>query len=74
MMLFFAKWAFSCILYISLFNYDYNNKIYNDQEVFLMAQNYDYLKKITPESSNLIRGLQAVQAQEGYVSDEVSSL
>jgi NADH:ubiquinone oxidoreductase subunit E len=35
-----------------------------------MAQNYDYLKKITPESSNLIRGLQAVQAQEGYVSDE----
>jgi NADH:ubiquinone oxidoreductase subunit E len=35
-----------------------------------MAGNYDYLKKIAPESSNLIRGLQAVQAQEGYVSDE----
>ena len=35
-----------------------------------MAGNYDYLKKIAPESSNLIRGLQAVQAQEGYISDE----
>jgi NADH:ubiquinone oxidoreductase subunit E len=35
-----------------------------------MAENYDYLKRIAPESSNLIRGLQAVQAQESYVSDE----
>lgn len=35
-----------------------------------MEQKYDYLKKIAPESSNLIRGLQAVQAREGYVSDE----
>lgn len=35
-----------------------------------MAGTYDYLKKIAPESGNLIRGLQAVQAQEGYVSDE----
>ena len=35
-----------------------------------MGQAYDYLKKITPESSNLIRGLQMVQTQEGYVSDE----
>lgn len=35
-----------------------------------MSANYDYLQKIPPEASNLIRGLQAVQAQEGYVSDE----
>jgi len=35
-----------------------------------MPENYDYLQKIPPESSNLIRGLQAVQAQIGYVSDE----
>ncbi|MDD5697499.1 MAG: NAD(P)H-dependent oxidoreductase subunit E [Victivallaceae bacterium] len=34
-----------------------------------MGQNYDYLKAIAPESSNLIKGLQAVQTREGYVSD-----
>ena len=35
-----------------------------------MKQDYTYLGKIPPEASNLIRGLQAVQAEEGYVSDE----
>ena len=35
-----------------------------------MKCDYAYLKKIPPESSNLIRGLQVVQTQEGYVSDE----
>lgn len=35
-----------------------------------MAQNYDYLKAIAPEPGNLIKGLQAVQTREGYVSDE----
>ncbi len=31
---------------------------------------YDYLKKIAPEPGNLIKGLQAIQAREGYVSDD----
>ncbi|MDD5728808.1 MAG: NAD(P)H-dependent oxidoreductase subunit E [Victivallales bacterium] len=35
-----------------------------------MGESYDYLKKIAPESGNLIRGLQAVQSREGYISDE----
>lgn len=32
--------------------------------------NYSYLSTIEPESSNLIKALQLVQAREGYVSDE----
>lgn len=32
--------------------------------------NFDYLNKIAKEPSNLIKGLQAVQEQESYVSDE----
>ena len=35
-----------------------------------MNQKYDFLKKIEQLPSNLIKGLQAVQSQEGYVSDE----
>ncbi|QSH40308.1 NAD(P)H-dependent oxidoreductase subunit E [Lentisphaerota bacterium ZTH] len=35
-----------------------------------MQEHYDYLKKIDKDPSNLIKGLQAVQASEGYVSDE----
>lgn len=35
-----------------------------------MDQKYSYLEKIGKEPSNLIKGLQAVQAVEGYVSDE----
>lgn len=35
-----------------------------------MDPKYDFLKKIDRESSNLIKGLQAVQALEGYVSNE----
>ncbi len=31
---------------------------------------YDYLNKIGKEPGNLIKGLQAVQAHEGYVSNE----
>ena len=35
-----------------------------------MDDNFSFLKKISPEPSNLIKGLQAIQAQEGYVSNE----
>ncbi len=35
-----------------------------------MAEKYDYLKEIAKEQSNLIKGLQAVQNAEGYVSQE----
>ncbi len=35
-----------------------------------MSNNYDFLKNIENIPSNLIKGLQAVQSQEGYVSDE----
>ena len=35
-----------------------------------MDDNFSFLKKISPEPSNLIKGLQAIQAQEGYVSDD----
>ena len=35
-----------------------------------MNQKYDFLKKIEQLPSNLIKGLQAVQSHEGYVSDE----
>ncbi len=35
-----------------------------------MKETYAYLEKIGREPSNLIKGLQAVQATEGYVSDE----
>ncbi len=31
---------------------------------------FDYLKKIAPEPGNLIRGLQLIQAEEGFVSDD----
>ncbi len=32
--------------------------------------NFSYLSGVEPESSNLIKALQLVQAKEGYVSDE----
>ncbi len=32
--------------------------------------NYEYLNKIGKEPGNLIKGLQAIQGHEGYVSDE----
>ena len=32
--------------------------------------NFNYLDRIEPEGSNLIKALQLVQAQEGYVSDD----
>ena len=35
-----------------------------------MSNNYDFLKNIESIPSNLIKGLQAVQSQEGYISDE----
>ena len=35
-----------------------------------MEQQFDYLKKLPDEPGNLIRGLQLIQATEGYVSDE----
>lgn len=35
-----------------------------------MSNKYDFLENIENVPSNLIKGLQAVQAQEGYVSDE----
>ena len=35
-----------------------------------MDQKFSFLKKISPESSNLIKGLQQIQAAEGYVSNE----
>ena len=35
-----------------------------------MSDKYDFLKNIENVPSNLIKGLQAVQSQEGYVSDE----
>ena len=35
-----------------------------------MSQKYAFLEKIGREPSNLIKGLQAVQGVEGYVSDE----
>ena len=35
-----------------------------------MDSKYEYLKKIEPESSNLIKGLQQIQAAEGYVPDD----
>ena len=35
-----------------------------------MSSKYDFLEKIEKEPSNLIKGLQAVQGVEGYVSDE----
>lgn len=35
-----------------------------------MDSSYDYLNKIDKDASNLIKGLQAVQANDGYVSNE----
>jgi NADH:ubiquinone oxidoreductase subunit E len=35
-----------------------------------MQEQYNYLQKIDTDASNLIKGLQAVQANEGFVSDE----
>ena len=35
-----------------------------------MSDKYDFLENIENVPSNLIKGLQAVQSQEGYVSDE----
>ena len=35
-----------------------------------MDEQYSFLKQIDPESSNLIKGLQQIQAVEGYVSDD----
>ncbi len=35
-----------------------------------MDQKYSFLEKIGREPSNLIKGLQAIQGAEGYVSDE----
>ncbi len=35
-----------------------------------MSDKFDFLKNIENVPSNLIKGLQAVQSQEGYVSDE----
>ena len=35
-----------------------------------MEQKFSYLEKIGKESSNLIKGLQAIQGVEGYVSDD----
>ncbi|MGE4564453.1 MAG: NAD(P)H-dependent oxidoreductase subunit E [Victivallaceae bacterium] len=35
-----------------------------------MEKEYDFLKKIDREPSNLIKALQAVQGLEGYVSDD----
>ena len=35
-----------------------------------MSNKYDFLENIENVPSNLIKGLQAVQGQEGYVSDE----
>ena len=35
-----------------------------------MNQKYAFLEKVGREPSNLIKGLQAVQGVEGYVSDE----
>ena len=35
-----------------------------------MEQTYDFLKKIDRDPSNLIKALQAVQGQFGYVSDD----
>ena len=34
-----------------------------------MPDNYDFLKTIPPEPGNLIKGLQLLQATEGYISD-----
>ena len=35
-----------------------------------MDQQFSFLTKIAPEPSNLIKGLQAIQATEGYVSND----
>ena len=35
-----------------------------------MSQQFDYLKKLPDQPGNLIRGLQLIQATEGYVSDD----
>lgn len=35
-----------------------------------MSQEFSYLAEVDPEKGNLIKGLQLVQAREGYVSDE----
>ena len=35
-----------------------------------MDPNFSYLEKIGKESSNLIKGLQLIQATEGYVPDD----
>ena len=35
-----------------------------------MQEDFSFLNKIGAEPGNLIKGLQAVQSQEGYVSDE----
>lgn len=35
-----------------------------------MDDKYHYLEKIDRDASNLIKGLQAIQASEGYVADE----
>ena len=35
-----------------------------------MDQQFAFLNKINPESGNLITGLQLIQAEEGYVSDD----
>ncbi len=35
-----------------------------------MDNNYECLKKITSDPGNLIKGLQAIQEQDGYISDE----
>ena len=35
-----------------------------------MDEQYSFLKQIDPESSNLIKGLQQIQAVEGHVSDD----
>ena len=35
-----------------------------------MKRNFDFLKAVPPEPGNLIKGLQLLQATEGYISDE----
>ncbi len=41
----------------------------NKREIF-MKKEHDFLKTIAPEPGNLIKGLQLLQATEGYISED----
>ena len=55
-----------CAIFISCTNSLFRNFNYGKN----MDQKFSYLEKIGKESSNLIKGLQAIQGVEGYVSDD----